>query len=455
MLKYTLQRIIYFIPTLLVISIIVFLLSKITPSDPVETYLNINAESSNTSISDELYQQTAHQLGLDKPVFYFTLTSKAFPKDLYTIIRKSERSSVENLIKKYGNYDKIALFHAAIKSLIRQLPDSSAVKNNLQQLILQDDDEKISFILNDITHHAPIESPLAKDIQGLKESYNIVKTQPQRSLLFIPTFYWYGFDNQYQNWLSHFLKGDWGMAKNGQNVLDKISRPLSITLIMSLLAIVFSYLIAVPLGVFTAANHNTVIGKTLVQGLFASYSIPSFWVALLALRFLTTPQYGMKIFPSAGLSDLQMSEAFFPFIMDNLGRLILPVLCMMIHPIAIIARHLQGAMLDDLSLDYTRTARAKGLNPIQVLRKHVFKNALFPLITLLGQLLPSLISGAFIVEYIFNIKGMGRTAFEAIDEQDWNVVYSILMLSAIMILIGNLIADGLYKWANPRIVINE
>lgn len=451
MLKYTLQRIVFFIPTLLVISIIVFVLSKMTPNDPVDAYLQINAESTNSTISDDTYQQTAHQLGLDKPIFYFSVTSKAFPKDLYSISRKSERTAIENLIKKYGNYDKITLYRQAIKELIVKTPDTLNIKNALKQLLIQDDEEKITFILNEIEQNTPSDSPFLSNVKILKEHFNTVKTQANRTALFIPQVYWYGFDNQYHDWISNFLKGNFGLAKNGQTIADKIARPLSITLIMSLLAIILSYLIAIPIGIFTAANHDKKSGQWLMKGLFAAYSVPSFWVALMALRFLTTPQYGIKIFPSAGLSDLHMEEAFLPFIFDNLGRLILPILCMTIHPVAVIARQLQGSMLDNMQLDYTRTAKSKGLNKNQVLQKHVLKNALFPLITLLGQLLPVLITGSFMVEYIFNIKGMGRIAYEAIDEQDWNVVYCVLMLSAIMVLIGNLISDLLYKWANPRI----
>jgi peptide/nickel transport system permease protein len=453
MLKYILQRLLYFIPTLLVISIIVFVLSKMTPGDPVDNQLQISSESNSSRISDEIYQQTAHQLGIDKPIFYFTITSQAFPKNLYSLSKKSERTAVENLIKQYGNYDKITSFHQVIKAFLLKIPeqDSLNLRNNIEQLLIQDDDEKINFILNDLDKTAQEKSVLKAEIKELITSYESIKKEPTRSKLFIPTFYWYGFDNQYHHWITGFLTGNFGLSNNGQTIADKIARPLSITLIMSLLAIILSYLIAIPIGIFTAANRHKRSGKWLMKGLFAVYSVPSFWVALMALRFLTTPQYGMKIFPSAGLSDLHTEDSFFIFFFENIGRLILPVLCMIIHPIAVIARQLQGSMVDNMQLDYTRTAKAKGLSFNKILKYHIFRNALFPLITLLGQIFPLLITGSFMVEYIFNIKGMGRIAFEAIDEQDWHVVYVVLMLSATMVLIGNLISDLLYKWANQRV----
>ena len=456
MLKYTLRRLAFFIPTLLVISVIIFALSKMTPGDPVENQLQINPESnSNKGFSDKIYEQKAQELGLDKPIFYASFSAQAFPKNLYSIPRKDQRIAAENLIKQYGNWDKILEFQQSIKAFLLKLNvnDSLNFKPNIQQLLIQDDDEKIVFLLNE-THQTALEKGVfSNEIKDISNTYNAVKNQPTRYKLFIPTVHWYGFDNQYHHWLMGFLSGNFGAANDGQTIMSKIRRPLSITLIMSLLAIILSYLIAIPIGIFTASYENKSSGKWLMRSLFAAYSLPTFWVALMALRFLTTPQYGMKIFPSAGLSDLYTEGSFLEFFANNIGRLILPILCMVIHPTAIIARQLQGAMVENLQLDYIRTARAKGLEWHRILTHHAFKNAAFPLITLLGHLLPVLITGSFIVEYIFNIKGMGRVAYEAIGEQDWNVVYAVLMLSAVMVLVGNLVSDLLYKWANPRVVL--
>ena len=457
MLKYTLRRLAFFIPTMLVISVIVFALSKMTPGDPVENQLQIDPESnSNKGFSDKIYEQKAHELGLDKPIFYMSFSAQAFPKSLYSIPRKDQRIAAENLIKQHGNWDKILEFQQSIKAFLLKLNDNDSLnfKPNAQQLLIQDDDEKIVFILNEMNQTAVEKGLFLREIKDIFNTYNAIKNQPTRYKLFMPTAHWYGFDNQYHHWLMGFLLGNFGAANDGQTIINKIRRPLSITLIMSLLAIILSYFIAIPIGIFTAANKNKISGKWLMRSLFAAYSLPTFWVALMALRFLTTPQYGMKIFPSAGLSDLYTEVSFLDFFAANIGRLILPILCMIIHPTAIIARQLQGAMLENLQLDYIRTARAKGLAWQRILTHHAFKNASFPLITLLGHLLPVLITGSFIVEYIFNIKGMGRVAYEAIGEQDWNVVYAVLMLSAVMVLVGNLVSDLLYKWANPRVELN-
>jgi peptide/nickel transport system permease protein len=456
MLVFFLRRLAFFIPTLLVISALIFGLSKQSAGDPVLNTLSERDESSFTnSLSDDLYISVAKDLGLDKPTFYFTLTSQAFPQDFYAIVKKDQRTALENLVKKYGNWVEISTFHKSIKEVLRNLPnpDSFGFSNNLQQVLIEDDEDKIAFLLEELNETALKTGFFTGEMKILEENYQSIIDKPTRSRLFFPVFYWYGFDNQYHHWISKFFKGNFGKAKDGRTVAQKLSIPLSITLFMSIPAIVLAYLIGVPLGIFTAANRQKHSGKWLMKTIFALYSLPTFWIALMAIRFLTSPQYGFNIFPSAGLSDLYSAFSVPKYLLLNIPRFILPILCMIIHPIAYIARLTQGAIIDNLSLDYVRTARAKGQTQGQILRKQILKNALFPLITLLGTMLPLLIGGSFIIEFVFNIKGMGCVAFDAIGEKDWQVVYTVLMFSAIMVLLGALISDILYKWANPRIII--
>jgi peptide/nickel transport system permease protein len=456
MLAFLLRRLAFFIPTLLAISVIIFGLSKQTAGDPVLNKISQTDESNSTqALSDDLYLSTVKDLGLDKPVFYFSITSQAFPYDFYTIMKKDQRTALENLIKKYGNWTEISAFHNSVKEILRKLPnpDSLGFSNAVQQILLQDDDEKITFLLKELNETALKTGFFKEEMTTLKQNYQSIIDKPTRAKLFLPAFHWYGFDNQYHQWMSNFFKGNFGIAKDGRTVAQKLSIPLSITLVMSIPAIILAYLIGVPLGVFAAANRQKRSGRWTMKTIFALYSLPTFWIALMAIRFLTTPQYGIKLFPSAGLGDLNSAFSIPQYLIANTSRFILPILCMIVHPIAYIARLTQGTIIDNLSLDYVRTARAKGLTQGQILRHQVLKNALFPLITLLGTMLPLLIGGSFIIEYIFNIKGMGCVAFDAIGEQDWPVVYTVLMFSAIMVLLGTLISDILYQWANPRIII--
>jgi peptide/nickel transport system permease protein len=450
MLTYIVKKILLFIPTWLAVSVVIFGLSKMTTDDPVVNKLN-NAASDNgsTKLSDAEYTQMAQDMGLDKPVFYFSMSAKAYPKDLYTILRKDERTAMSQLIKQYGNAEPIFAYRHSIKEAL-STPDTAIVVNNtLQQLLLQDNDATITLLLNELKK----ETANRQDILAIDNAYQFVKNKATRNQLYIPTFYWYSIDNQYHTWLTSFLKGDFGIANNGQNIWTRISTPLSITLLLSLCTIVFSYLLGVPLGIYLAMNKGNRKGKWLSSAVFAIYALPTFWLAMLAIRFLTTPEYGIKIFPHAGLGDFDPNSSIPAFLFNNIPYFILPILCLIIHPTMYIARLTLSSIQDNLGLDYVRTAQAKGLKKQAIFYKHVLKNALFPLITLFGQLLPLLITGSFIIEFIFNIKGMGITIFEALGERDWYIVYTIFMFSTLLILIGNLMADVLYKWVNPRVVL--
>jgi peptide/nickel transport system permease protein len=453
MLKFILKRVLLFIPTWLAISVVVFQLSKSTSGDPVAVRLQNEDGISNSN--DDLYEQTARKLGYDKPVFYVSITSKAYPDTLYKILRKDQRVTLESLTNQFGNWDEISAFHHSIKAFLSKIEENTEgvkIKNDLQQLLIQSDVEKIQFYLKNLNKIPHSEDYIRNGVQNIVKSFEKVIQNPTRSTLFMPKIVFNGFDNQYHHWLIRFIKGDFGVSlRDDLPVSKKLLNPLSITLLMSLFAIILSYLIAIPLGIYAASKQGTRIERWLTRSIFALYSVPTFWIAILAVVFLTTPQYGLKIFPSAGMADLAPDASFWTWIGANLGKLILPILCMSIHLTMVLTRHLQSNMVETLQAEYIRTAKAKGTPYHLILIKHAFQNASFPLITTFGQLLPTLITGSFIVEFIFNIPGMGWTVFEAISNRDWTVVYAVIILASLMILIGSLLTDILYKKLNPRV----
>jgi peptide/nickel transport system permease protein len=455
MLKFILKRILFFIPTWLAISLVVFQLSQCTSGDPVAVRLQNDDEKSNSN--EGLYEQTAQQMGYNKPTFYVSISSKAYPDTLYKILRKDQRTALENLINQYGNWAKISNFHHSIKSFLSKIErDTEGVKlkNDLQQLLIQSEEDKIRFHIKNLQKIPLHQGSISNEVQNISNLFQNLTENPTRSFLFIPKISFNGFDNRYHHWLMRFVKGDFGVSlRDDLPVSKKISNPLSITLLMSLFAIILSYLIAIPLGIYAAAKQGTRVERWLTGSIFALYSVPTFWIATLAIVFLTTPQYGLKIFPSAGMADLALDASFWTWMGSNLGKLILPILCLSVHLTMVLTRHLQSNMLETLQTDYIRTAKAKGTPQRLILIKHAFLNALFPLITIFGQLLPSLITGSFIVEFIFNIPGMGWTVFEAISNRDWTVVYAVIMLASLMILIGSLLTDVLYQKLNPRVLL--
>jgi ABC-type dipeptide/oligopeptide/nickel transport system permease component len=130
---------------------------------------------------------------------------------------------------------------------------------------------------------------------------------------------------------------------------------------------------------------------------------------------------------------------------------ILPILCMAIHPVAVIARQMQAAVQETMKKDFILTAKAKGLTQKRVIWRHAVRNSLTPMVTLLAAMIPNLVGGAFAVELIFNLNGMGQTTVKAMIGGDWSVVFAVLMLVSAVVLLGNWLGDGLYRWLNPRV----
>lgn len=479
MLQYIFQRILIFIPTLIIISFIGFGLSKMAPGDPVELYLREAIESGSfigeKKRAERLYQETAALLGIDKPAFYFSFTSRAYPDTFHHVLRQNQRETLSNLMAQYGNWSQISDYYKSIENFEYQtfvVPDTIApnqvsnIRSDLRDLYNAHTDPKINSYLNKIKKR--IEEDTSKDesstdkpaladflatfYHDLADKYTKVKTEATPAQLYIPTLYWHGIDNQYHNWISSFLVGDFGKSyQDNRPVADKMKDAARWTILLNFLAIFFAYLLAIPLGVFSAVHKGSRFDKITNLILFMLYSLPVFWIGTMLVVFLTTPDYGLEIFPSVGLGNLRGDAPFWSRFFETAGHLILPVFCLTYSSLAFIARQMRGGMLGVLQQDYVRTARAKGLSEKTVIWKHAFRNSLLPIITLLSGIFPRAIAGSVILEVIFAIPGMGNLAFNAIFAQDWPLVYTVLMLGAILTMVGILVADILYSVVDPRI----
>ena len=452
---YFLKRLLFILPTWLVISAVVFGLSRCVSSDLVAEKLRNSSETTTSNrIADELYAETAHQMGLDRPVFYVTVQPLAFPDTLHKIVHRDEREALEKLTWQYGNWVAIQDFHVEIKHFLKKILQNTEggnfLQNDLQQLLIQNEAAQIENYLNNLTE-ATDTTAYKTDAQNLLQKFNFLKNHPTTAGLYIPSVRWYGFDNQYNTWFKNFLTGNFGMAKDDQTVVEKLKYPLSITLILGLSTLVLAFGIGMPLGVFAATNRHKRRGKWLVNGLFAVYSLPTFWLATLAAMFLTTRYYGLKIFPEVGVGNPPVNATIFESLWASLPHFILPILCMTIHPVAVIARQMQAAVQETMKKDFILTAKSKGLTQKRVMWRHAVRNSLTPMVTLLAAMVPNLVGGAFAVELIFNLNGMGKTTVEAMTGGDWSVVFAVLMLVSAVVLLGNWLSDGLYRLINPRV----
>jgi peptide/nickel transport system permease protein len=258
---------------------------------------------------------------------------------------------------------------------------------------------------------------------------------------------------QYLLWLRDLVTLEFGRSfQDNRPVLEKIAERLPITLAMNLFAVLIAYGIAIPLGVYSATHSGTALDRFLTFLLFALYSLPSFWVAMLAVTFLCNPEY-LALFPTGGIRSIFHSEqwSLWRRIVDYAWHLTLPMLVYTYASFAFISRQMRSALLEVLRQDYIRTAYAKGLPGRVVIWKHAVRNSLIPIVTLLAGILPSLIGGSVIVETIFSIPGMGELSFRALVARDYPVIMAVFTLSAVLTLVGILLADILYAVVDPRI----
>lgn len=254
---------------------------------------------------------------------------------------------------------------------------------------------------------------------------------------------------RYISWLGNVVHGNWGYSlRTNDTVLNEIESRLPNTILLAGLAMIVSILIAVPIGVISALKRNTIIDYIATLGAFTGISIPGFWLALGLIELFSLQ---IRLLPSVGMSSLQAGLSGPQMVWDVIRHLILPVVTLSFSSVGYWSRYQRATLLEVLNQDYVRTARAKGLVENLVIWRHAFRNSLLPLVTLAGLSLPDLVNGAYVTEVIFGWPGMGRLGIEAIISRDYPVVMGVTMLSALLVIVGNLLADVCYALVDPRI----
>ncbi len=295
----------------------------------------------------------------------------------------------------------------------------------------------ISFVIIHLAPGTPIGLTLnpkvsPKIIEQMKKNYDLDK----------PLLVQYGL------WLKKLFTGKLYSFKDGKPVLKKIAERLPATLLLNLVAMLIIFSLAIPLGVFSAVRRYSLLDNLGTFGAYLGISIPSFWLAYLLIlgmvKLFGYPILGMRSF---AIEDLTVVE----FVLDRWWHLMLPSVILAIGGIAVISRYTRSSMLEVIRQDYIRTARAKGLAEDDVYYRHALRNALLPIVTIFGFLIPGLISGSVIIETVFAWPGIGRLAYQAVLARDYSVVMTILTISSGLTLLGNLAADILYAIVDPRI----
>lgn len=253
---------------------------------------------------------------------------------------------------------------------------------------------------------------------------------------------------QYGKWAKSFIKGDLGVTSNGEQVSTKLKERIPNTLLLTTIVILLTWLVGIPLGVIAALHWKTPLDRLMTVLTSIGMAIPSFFFAVLLLIFAVKTGW----FPVGGLTSSDFLEkSLWGQIWDITHHLVLPVTVLFTISLAGLQRQMRGNLLDVLDSDYVKFARAKGLSEFTVIYKHALRNAINPMITLLGFEFAGLLSGAALTEYVFQYPGLGRLILEAVMRSDINLVMASLMMGAIMLILGNLIADILLIITDPRI----
>lgn len=258
---------------------------------------------------------------------------------------------------------------------------------------------------------------------------------------------WY---QRYFIWLGNALQGDLGISfRNYVPVSTTLKSALPNTLVLSLAALLISIVFAIPVGVLSAVKRNSIFDR--VTNIFATgfYSMPSIWLGMLMIILFSVKfqQWGLPSMPVSGVKDLRGGGD----IWDRIVHLVMPAMTLALVSVAGWTRYIRSQMLEVVRQDYMRTADAKGLTKRVTIQRHAFKNAVLPLVTLIGLDIPNLFGGALIVENVFGYRGIGQVTIESLQSNDYSVAMATVMMLAFLTVLGNLIADVLYGVLDPRV----
>jgi peptide/nickel transport system permease protein len=255
---------------------------------------------------------------------------------------------------------------------------------------------------------------------------------------------------RYVQWVGNVLRGDLGISMiNYTPITNRILTVMPNTLLLMVTSLIFALAISIPLGIYSAVKRNTLFDNVVTIGSVAAFAIPTFWLGLMLILIFAVKfnDLGWYHLPAGGTRDLRGESG----LIDRIEHLILPTIALGLVQLAGWTRYIRASMLEVIRQDYVRTAQAKGLRSRAVLYSHAFRNALLPLVTLIGLTLPELFGGAVLIENIFAWNGMGRLTFDAAQAKDYTLIMGTTLMFAVLTLIANLIADVMYAVLDPRI----
>ena len=495
MLKYLAKRILIFIPTLLAISLLAFIISISAPADPVEKLSSSadkeGAANQQSNATKKTKQELRKKLGLDLPVFYFSLGSLSSSDTLYKVADKDHSACLSELSHYYGNWEDVSNYfhqlnmtqlshsHLILEDIFNNNinPDGRPVysKNEINDVITESNFEINSMLetansnvisskfslLTELYSKYTFLSPVMVEFEKAKILYDTMLMQQSSWKSYFPKVIWFGSKNQYHFWLfgdgeqrKGVIRGDFGFSYiDSQPINTKIWSKVWISFSFSLLSVLFAYLVSIPLGIYSAYKKDTAFDRITSIVVFVLYSMPGFFIGVLLLYTFANPDT-LRWFPVSGIQDPTLFDPSWSFMEKAMHRapyFILPLLTYTYSSFAFLSRIMRVGVIDVFGQDYIRTARAKGLGEGKVVMKHALRNSLLPIITVFANIFPLAIGGSVIIETIFTIPGMGFEIYSSILNSDYPMIVAVFTIIGFLTMVGYLVADILYAVVDPRI----
>jgi peptide/nickel transport system permease protein len=495
MLKYLAKRILIFIPTLLAISLLAFIISISAPADPVEKLSSSadkeGAANQQSNATKKTKQELRKKLGLDLPVFYFSFGSVSDCDTLYKVADKDHSACLSELSHYYGNWEDVSNYFHQLNEA--QFSHSNLVlddifeqnkgvdgrpaysKNEINDVITESNFEINSMLetanpnviaskfnsLDTLYSKYSFLSPVKNEFEKSKLLYDEMLSKQSSWKSYIPKIIWYGSKNQYHFWLfgdgeqrKGVVRGDFGFSYiDSQPINTKIWSKVWISFSFSLLSVIFAYIVSIPLGIYSAYKKDTKFDRITSIVVFVLYSMPGFFIGVLLLYTFANPDT-LRWFPVSGIQDPTLydpSWSMLEKIKHRVPYFILPLITYTYSSFAFLSRIMRVGVIDVFGQDYIRTARAKGLGEGKVVMKHALRNSLLPIITVFANIFPLAIGGSVIIETIFTIPGMGFEIYSSILNSDYPMIVAVFTIIGFLTMVGYLVADILYAVVDPRI----
>jgi len=474
-LQYAIKRLLLVPPTFFLISLVIFCVLNVAPGRPGGASSAAQAgESASDANQKESFMLFKQQFNLDKPVLLntrFLLDGDDIRQLLVVAYNVGGVYSAKRRVRAIEDLDDYG--NVMVQHLVPLLDDSDAMVRRLaakhlvpaaQRRLMPTwagDDETVRLTNRRIVRQNEEikawtwdEGASADEIEDTKASWvawysthhdEFTYSTGERAWMFF-------FETRFAKYWSNLIHLDFGVSNvDRRPVLTTILSKLKYSLSLTVVSILLAYLIAVPMGIFSAVHQNTAGDNLVTVLLFMMYSLPTFFTATVLLRLLTVGD-PIAIFPTGGFSAMESaSMTTLERLVDIGWHLILPIATYTSVALAALSRYARTGVIDVIRADYIRTARAKGVPEPVVIIKHAARNGMIPILTLLGGLLPALVGGSVVIEVIFNIPGMGLFLFDSINLRDYNAVMGVLLCSAVLAQIGILLSDLSYALVDPRI----